>query len=456
MVTILGKRKVDKAIYATLCLIICWHSFASLSFPKSGTSSSFSSPEDTSVPEQKIQRTHSNTERASGETSSKIQTISSEDDLNPFARSNSSTQASSRLPLRWIHVRGFAEGFSGWRDSISELLLLSKAMSACFVLPCMSNGRLKSCQGTPVQERISISRIFDLSLLSTIDWREHSEFENWLSLKHSEAIVHKNICFTKTYKDYVSVSCGNSSNYYHARSIPELESNFDVLEVPYFWRTALQNLRLSYPGSEMQPISTPIATLSRVREMQRNLPFKKEHYDKVKTILNRSSIHVDSFTLLHWRAEKANLDYLRCAEVISQIRQAMDVGKNSTFLLMSSLNNNESLMWAGSRNMAKGSNANEALQLLQERGFTIFDTLLGEGERPQDPGFLAVYDLILAEKAKVFTACGQGCASKKVCTDCNHLGKFATLALALRYQKGRNDTTTYPCWPSPSVGYFPA
>ena len=90
-----------------------------------------------------------------------------------------------------------------------------------------------------------------------------------------------------------------------------------------------------------------------------------------------------------------------------------------------------------------------------------FDKLLNNAGIPLlDSGMLAVYDLILVTLANNFSACaktgdtaraGVGRCSKSdknICRSCNHLGKFAALALMMRKESSEDPTrSTLGCWP---------
>ena len=92
---------------------------------------------------------------------------------------------------------------------------------------------------------------------------------------------------------------------------------------------------------------------------------------------------------------------------------------------------------------------------MRDNGFLKVDGLLKETDHKiQDPGILAIYDLILASKAKNFASCARhgkvGCDSKharNICEKCNHVGKFGALAVTLRRQLSHPPDSTWECWP---------
>ena len=113
------------------------------------------------------------------------------------------------------------------------------------------------------------------------------------------------------------------------------------------------------------------------------------------------------------------------------------------FLLMSSLNMEEKFMWSGARKQAFNSTAQKALEFLtKEQDFWKLDSLLEE-KHAKDQVLFAVWDLIIATRALNFATCTKGCGG--ICTKCNHLGNFASLAAELRNHLHKDSQT---CWPS--------
>jgi hypothetical protein len=201
---------------------------------------------------------------------------------------------------------------------------------------------------------------------------------------------------------------------------------------------------------------------------------------------------------LHWRAEPYHqvVTYVNCAQRIIQtknnILDYMDVvdimevdddnsieydNPNSSnnnnngrpvFFLTSSLSQDEQNSWNGARVAAQNTTAQQALDLLLSdptgdgedtpAQFLKLDTLL---PKQNDSIYYVVYDLILIQKAQVFTTCVEQCLPKRIhefCRQCNWIGNFAQLAIDLRLEYTDTTTTTtttttaaayytLPCWP---------
>ena len=144
------------------------------------------------------------------------------------------------------------------------------------------------------------------------------------------------------------------------------------------------------------------------------------------------------------------------------MKEEEEVMSQHKFMLMSSLNENEDKMWSGSRRIANnGTTSQSALHyLLHDNGFIKIDGLLeiqAKKSAYDDPGMLAIYDLIIASKANNFATCARdgrnGCnkMTRRLCDSCNHVGKFGRLATSLRKKQrvdGGHQGSSYECWPS--------
>merc|ERR1712086_130381 len=202
------------------------------------------------------------------------------------------------------------------------------------------------------------------------------------------------------------------------------------------------------------------------------LIFHPQHGETVQRILSVANIK-DSFSLIHWRGEAGmNMDYIKCAKYVIKTKQSItnkiaargghgDI-ETPSFILMSSISEDPELMWGQAKKMMmkKANNtAIEALHLLEQNGMIKFDKLINQAGIPiLDSGMLAVYDLILATSANYFSTCSHKDSSRRhgkcshgdqrACRACNHLGKFAALALAMREESPVYSIgSTYGCWP---------
>jgi len=196
--------------------------------------------------------------------------------------------------------------------------------------------------------------------------------------------------------------------------------------------------------------------LQEIKEIPPLSTFHPKHEETVNTVLHRENLTtpegnpIRDFGLIHWRAEKKGMDYVRCAKLIAKSRDLMSNGTETkpSFFIMTSLNSDPKKMWSEARKEAANSNAPKALQMLtKEYGFLHFSELIAKNgtiDDSVDVALLLVWDLILAEKASSFATCTGNCRNK-LCKQCNYLGSFAMLAIWHRESKNKQ---SMQCWPS--------
>jgi hypothetical protein len=163
------------------------------------------------------------------------------------------------------------------------------------------------------------------------------------------------------------------------------------------------------------------------------------------------------------------MDFMRCAKAVNNAKRIMLKNMSNItsttdeeesmhkFVLLSSLNEDSDKMWSGSKSIAdndKESVQNALRYLLRDNGFIKIDDMLdNDHSQLLDPGMLAVYDLIIATKANNFASCARhgkiGCSelAKKLCEECNHVGKFGHLAMLFRKQSLDTVGSSWECWP---------
>ena len=343
----------------------------------------------------------------------------------------------------WINVESFAEGIGGWRKSLRELLRLARLLNCTIVEPCMSGGRLDSCSRN---HGVPISKVFDLSeALRPLNNRRFPILAPYNSYKrHVWATVNTtrfnrteyNICVssnpTRCSKNTTMLSGINMKQF--QKNIPSATgtSNFVVINLEDYWH---------HHGSRVLNMLGGGATGTIVNE----LSFNPSNVQIVENILLMSNITGGNFSIIHWRAEKDGMDYMECAKAVLNAKYAIEnmTTGHHPFILLTSLNKNESKMWGGSRRISKThwSAVIQSLDLLSNHSLLKFDELMitQGGIHNYDSGMLVVYDLILAMKARVFASCVRdgkhGCSNNQaveICKKRNHIGKFGKLAISLR------------------------
>lgn len=407
----------------------------------------------------------------------------------PMATATIAAPPQQNLGTFFIEVSGFTEGISGWRITLNQVLRVVEVIpGASLVEPCMINGRLLACgseypaelEGSPVP----VSEVFDMTwaLQSGDDGQPptmalYGEYLRHTQQQEADAgkeVKHFPICLKASQQE-----CPEPYilrwQYPHILDSAINDDEISVYTVYTCWwgRCALELdrhflLRNGYPRPE-DPLwlsSASVATPGTQLELH------PRNVQTVKDVLAGAGIS-ERYSLLHWRAERPNLDYIKCAETLVTARHNLlannlDSDVSHPFLLMTSVNEDSNQQWNGAilGDIASNGTPKEALDILANDGFVRFDQLMRDANVPvQDPGMLGVYDLILATMAQYFATCtnapgGQGggkgkgvppgCTEeqRRICNECNYIGKFARLATDMRLEKTPGlEELTLGCWP---------
>lgn len=345
---------------------------------------------------------------------------------------------SSRSQL-WLYVSSWQEGLSSWLVSLSEVVVLCKELNATFVEPCIQNGRLTSCKDSG---SILLSQVIDMERLreyheKIATYDEFVAFSN-RSNDRQEPLPTFQICM----HHFTNVNwCNEVPLFWGSKNIPIIEearisaqSQSTVLQVHQYGRFAFRH---SAWASEKE---TNIVK-------RKYIQFATANFVAVSRILEKMGIPAgQEYSVVHWRAERPNIDYLACADHILRARELMH-NKEHPFILMSSLNTRSEYMWGGAKLLANETTSQVAVQRLLDSGFHKLDQVVSYDDLP-DQVMLAVYDLILAMQADKFATCTQKCADNSVCSACNWRGSFGALAVDMRSDIAHKSSVT--CWPSDS------
>ena len=356
-----------------------------------------------------------------------------------------------------MQVEQWGEGIANWMTSISEILIVAKALNATFVEPCIHKGRLTYCSET---HNVKLSDIFRMDKMKEFHpfIVSHEVFQqNVINDAHDNSSTHfQRICHTA---QKYSSKCGEGLLNQHSNiSSPSLEaavasaqnSQRTVLQLTSYWKDGWKNMK--FKGRPLIPSKGPTVKMI----YNKYFHFTQEIYDFVDMILKEAGIKGENYSVIQWRGEIHSLDYVSCARHIITARAIMQEeegrrdyktrGNETAFVLISPLNRNESLTW---NTRSKGADAQEALQLLlDDNGFLKLDLLVQKHQDfVRDSIFLAAADLVLAQKAKEFITCDKSCNS--ICAQCGHQGSFVQLAETLRNARDKNSTS---CWPERNAG----
>lgn len=396
-----------------------------------------------------------------------------------------STNATSISPPSqgglWIHVSSWEEGMSSWRKSFSEMLLVAQGLNATLVLPCVKDGHLHTCEDIPMDERISIGDIYDLGRLHDFQrcmatyeqFRAaaaqsvahqskicmHSGTPMWICPRNSSSLK-TNITELNQAADAAAAAVNREWNQAAdadadsdaavVNATTSRPQGISILEVTDLRKGSFANVQ--YNGKKL------FSNLQQqVESITKQLEFRQEHYGRVDRFLARMNLTHDApYAAIQWRAEIEGMDYHKCALAIARSRELMmntsgSLAPKRNFVLISALTLNEELLWGSAKSkmldhpeVANASSS--ALKLLRDEGFHKLDmdtALMGELGSIHEQIFLAVWDLILSQRADSFASC-DGCPKSRVCTQCNFMGNTIRHALELRK---RVNKTSFNCWP---------
>jgi hypothetical protein len=347
----------------------------------------------------------------------------------------------------WIYVSSWAEGISNWRKSLTEILIVAHRLNATLVEPCICQGRMVSCQklgDVPTScinsagTMTKLSDIFDMermkqfhpAIASFDDFQRHTDAQKTeLATKQQASFT---MCMNRLKDPCGEIEWGHKSekSMVLKKAVHQSHLVRTTLEMTHFRRTAFVRMMLGkvklVDPSEILPLA------------RKYLDFRSEHYQIVDHALDQMGVN-KNFSVIHWRGELQNMDYMECARAILKTRDQMHT-PDRQFVLMSSLNMDATLQWGGARKRAKNSTAHAALSLLLDTGFYKLDTVI-EGDK--DIVRLAVWDIILAVKAQAFATCAGCDAESEICAKCNYQGNFARWAVEMRQMSGKQSRK---CW----------
>eukprot|EP01068_Selenidium_serpulae_P006321 Selendium_serpulae@DN4347_c0_g1_i1.p1 len=362
--------------------------------------------------------------------------------------------SSSRGDL-YIWGETYREGMANAMKRVSELLMIAKALNATYVEPCVSNGYLLSCQlpqerekPIPTRNRLSkrkvtlrLGEIFDIERLKAYHPLiiSHNEFyertkdnTTWYKFCPRQIRIFDQTCHSQS--AIVVVQAAVEASNKGQRAVAQFTSLF----MDAWYRTDLNKTfyLVDLPGFR-----------------SRYFYFKQEHHDFVEKVLNIAGLGSNNFSLVHWRSERADEDYLTCARAVADAKDLMQANfttlkeKNEPFFVATSVTKSHNLAWNAGKNKTTGPEIDAAVDfLLDEHHFLRFELLMiQQGREYRDKFFAAVYDLILAGKANKFATCVPGCVSK-FCIRCNYrLSNFSPLAVSFRRRDYHKQSL--PCWP---------
>lgn len=334
----------------------------------------------------------------------------------------------------FIYLSSSREGMSAWFTSLSEIIVLAKKINATIVEPCIEDGRLVGCRSIAMGK--PGARLFQA--LDKNNFNQYHDkivsYEDFKNITSVKSVATIDLCMTHFTP---AKFCGLIPTMYGAKKIPQIQQAIDLAR----HRTTVLNIML-YGRNGLVKSKWVDANMAH-KVKQKYLRFSPTSFNHVNDLLARMNLSgQQNYTVIHWRAEKPDLDYLDCAQKILKIRDSASANHN--YILMSSLNTHSDFMWNGAKHWAQNTSSREALSVLTDHGLLKLDQFV-DYSNVSDPGMLAVYDIILAIRANHFITCTKDCPEDSICAACNHRGKFAAMAVSMR--RDMASKSSVKCWP---------
>jgi hypothetical protein len=395
----------------------------------------------------------------------------------------------------WISVESWAEGISGWKSSLSQVLVLAKAFNATLVEPTISRARLVRCDddnkyiNNGSSNNRTMTTVFDIYNRTSIT-NYHSKIvtcQQFHMERHrvsgeNNTVIDVDVCWGKKPECKNMVPSSHSRKYspqlwQGLRTAVENPNTMVVLRFYDVWQNSMNKLILPTGGiQQLLDFDDPTTNKNKNNEsiigggssssipnVARHVATQYFHFHDslVETLERKLRQHnIVTHSIIHWRAEisenNSSLSYLDCAQAIVQARNAMmnvssphhNKTTEPTFFVMSSLSStNNKNSWGGASKHAINTTVPQAWELLRKEGIMTLDESILSNTTFPDSIYYVVMDLILATKATMFSTCTKPCRRSEynnICTKCNWLGKFARMALEMR---GNNVDGSLPCWP---------
>ena len=417
------------------------------------------------------------------------QTILQRDDDDETTNENNNTTTTQL----WLYPYYFHEGFSGWKLGLADVMQLAKQLDAVIVIPDILDGALRM----PGSGNLDLFEFFNKSHVDSYysKWVTADDFRRQTTTRTNETkttkVLHWNIGRTikpktgpprqqRDYQNQFIQPLREALNLIIKPNKTTYSYDNVVLNMTWIWKRQLHNVQLRDKNQKPHPLVSQKESESVI--VKKHFVFSDWIHDLADQTLALMNISTHNFGLVHWRADKENLDYRQCAEHLVRARQALidskltkSVHEDTPFILMSSLKVDMNLMWSSmKRKVDQGLAASpaEALQFLtnsnrpsnnrtgsQSGYFLMAESVL---PRQKDQIVYVAIDILLVQRATVFATCTRSCSNDgkhrkyapfaDVCNACNWLGNFATSAVRMRQElsaarNSNTDARTLTCWP---------
>jgi len=346
----------------------------------------------------------------------------------------------------WLHTIHFLEGLAAQKMTLQKLLGFAKLVDARFVEPCIRNGEMITCQN--VDKILRFGDVFDLNSLKRV---------------YANIVPYKEFKEVKEYDKYcLGLEEGNYFCNKFERNVPlvTLDNVTNVIE-NHRRKGCSKDIVLVIPRMRKELLPEPSISYSPTEFYSKFYVINEKHYNFVKNrIFPALGIKDNSYSVIHWRGEKVTTKLTTCAKALVRAKNTMasQLPESHQFVLMTSFRRPDTskFQWdfpgvTNERGKKLLKEQVNALDILDNNSFVSLDSKIQSFSQEIDDGsFLALWDLVIAQKAHSFVTCTRygvdnSCPAAEICKACNHLGSFGRWAVFLREVQNK---TSEQCWPT--------
>ena len=251
---------------------------------------------------------------------------------------SSPSSSNNQIGILYLYVDSWAEGVSSWMVSISELLIVAKALNATLVEPCIRRGRLVNCQD-PAEWNMKLTEVFDVHkmkeyhphLISHADFLDQTR--DVAATANSTVAVVYQVCHSKPKwekkhcEEQLERQFDVKISSTLERAIEASKTHNTVLQMTSYWREGFSSME--HCGKPFLPDKSN----RYVNQIKfKYLHFKQEYFSLIDAMLQDAGIKNDDFSMIQWRGEAMKLDFVTCANHIVTARNIMNAAArtNST------------------------------------------------------------------------------------------------------------------------------
>jgi hypothetical protein len=335
-------------------------------------------------------------------------------------------QRGKETRARYIFLISGDEGMGSWRESIAELMVLSKQTGSVFVVPCIGGGRLIPCYAD--NAKYTLTDYFDEgSLQGAHDkWITYDEFMQDATTNNLSASIW---C---AHAGSPPTGCQDFDTSMHA-------SKFNEWTYTSKWGVNLADVQNIWGAHDILAIYMYRKWAFGIPEQEKAAGLSAMRFSKAlqadsERFASKLGLQV-GFTAIQWRSETVG-QYKICSDFLERF------ANNHTLLISDISIDPNKLLWDGmGLHSSQVDEQQQSLTSLFERGIRKLDQLPEINDEVSDIGMISLLDLLLGAQAGRFYTCIDGSG---ICETCMRRGSnFARDIINERQQQHK---TSYTSW----------